>query len=218
MIERAVAESRRVAADSASAVERSDLATIDATYAFTLRQLRRADEALPWLERSVELQPGNSATTRALADAYYRAGRTAEGDTMTARLPRLVGGDGLVPTVLAWKAARESRFAEAESLFAAAVQIDPQLFEAWTALVRLQAQAGNVSGAAQSLERARRAGLEDPDLAVHEALLAAIQGRTVDAMTALRRAPGITREGDPTLVDVAQRVDALIRGGSRATP
>jgi tetratricopeptide (TPR) repeat protein len=218
LIERAVAESRRVAADSASAAERSDLATIDATYASTLRQLHRADEALPWLERSVELQPENAATTRALADAYYRAGRTAEGDTMTARLPRLVGGDGLVPTVLAWKAARESRFADAESLFTAAVQIDPQLFEAWTALVRLQAQAGNVNGAGQSLEKARRAGLEDPDLAVHEALLAAMQGRIVDAMTALRRAPGITREGDPALVDVAQRVDALIRGGSRATP
>ena len=218
MIERAVAESRRVAADSATAAERYDLSSVYATYASTLRQLHRADEALPWLERSVALEPGNAAATRALADAYYRASRTTDGDTMTARLPQLVGGDGLAPTVLAWKAARESRFAAAESLFTAAVQIDPQLFEAWTALVRLQAQAGNVSGAGQSLEQARRAGLEDPDLAVHEALVAAMEGRVVDAMAALRRAPGITREGDPTLVDSARRVDALIHGGSRATP
>src|SRR5690242_3240152 len=86
-------------------------------------------------------------------------------------------------TTTAWRwarsgAAQQGRLDEAAALFAQAVAADPNLGNAWGALIRAELQLGRLAAAESSLVRAEAAGgLSPPSLHAHEALLDALAGR-----------------------------------------
>jgi Flp pilus assembly protein TadD len=104
---------------AAAASERGDLYT---NYATALVRLGRANEALEWYQRAVEETPDEAVAVRGLADAYRDAGRAWQADSLYGRLEHLVGGEGLALEGRGFAAARENRIADAEALFARAVE------------------------------------------------------------------------------------------------
>jgi len=200
------AERRPGARPRGSAMERAQLY---AGYAGALRQLGRAVEALPWLERAASLAPDDAAIAAALANAYSGAGRSRQADSVRARMPGLVGGEGPALASRGWEAARAGRFGDAESLFARAVERQPDLAQAWGALIRLQVQQGKLETARLTLERGRSGGLTGPVLHVHEALVFAARGDRKQAEEALARVSAADLAADPTLAD-AVRVTRLL--------
>ncbi len=198
---------RPAAAAPGAALER---AALYAGYAGTLVQLGRAAEARPWLERAAELAPDDAGISGALADAYARAGRAAQADSIRGRMPALVGGEGRALASRGWQAARAGRFAEAESLFARAVAREPDLGEAWGALIRVQVQQGELPAARRSLERARAGGLGGSAFAAHEALVRAAGGDREGAERALSGVRAQDLAADPTLADAVRVARQLL--------
>src|SRR5439155_7983106 len=98
--------------------------------------------------------PEGAPELAAYADALRHAGKLSEAAAIEARLSRVAGGEGRVVLGHGWRAAEAGRFAEAESLFAAATARDPSLQDAWTAEVRVQLQLGKLQAARATLERA----------------------------------------------------------------
>jgi tetratricopeptide (TPR) repeat protein len=194
---------------AAAASERGDLYT---NYATALARLGRTDEALVWHERATQETPDQAYAVRGLADAYRDAGRTTQADSLYARLAHLVGGEGLSLEGRGIVAARESRMADAEALFAQAVAQDPSLTSAWGALLRVQAQSGDLEAARATLERARAAGLSANEKRAYEALLAALQGDRAAAERALGQVPASAIAADPTLADVIRVTNAILAG------
>jgi Flp pilus assembly protein TadD len=195
------AERRPGTRATGSALERAQLF---AGYGEALRQLGRLRDALPWLEQARALAPDDATIAAALAEVYSRTGPVARADSVRARMSGLVGGEGRALASRGWEAARGGRFAEAESLFARAVAVEPGLSEAWGALIRLQVQQGKLRAARLSLERAGRGGLAEPALRAHEALVSAASGDRVAAEAALARVSPAARAADPTLADVVR--------------
>jgi len=193
-----------------SALERAQLF---AGYGEALRQLGRPREAIPWLEQARTLAPDDASIARALAGVYSRVGRVAQADSIRVRMSGLVGGEGRALASRGWEAARSGRFAEAESLFARAVAVEPGLSEAWGALIRLQVQQGELPAARLSLERARAGGLTEPALHAHEALVFAASGDRQAAEAALARVSPAAEAADPTLADVVRVTRQLLARG-----
>jgi tetratricopeptide (TPR) repeat protein len=189
------------AAGAALALER---ATLYRNYAVALTQLGHADRALSWFERAVAMAPDHPATVRALGDTYARMGRWSEAESTYARLARLPGGAGPSLEARGLMAARKGDLQQAEQLFRAAVSEDPGLSGAWGALIRAQAQEGRFLEAAQTLERARQAGLRPPALYAYEALVASTRGEVAAAEEALAKVPAADLAADPVLADVVR--------------
>lgn len=204
--ERAMAirsRSGRRAGGTAEAAERADLYY---NYGNALVALGREGEALPWYERAVDAAPDHALAIQALALAHRRAGRDARADSLEQALERKAGGAGMAAVNRGWQAAREGRWSEAEQLFRQAVESNPRLTSAWTALIRLQTQGGQWSQARESLDRAKAAGLTRAETDVYEALLAAVEGDLARARALLAGVPEAALRSDPVLADVAEIV------------
>jgi tetratricopeptide (TPR) repeat protein len=204
--EQAIAiESRsgRMVAGRTGAAERADLYY---EYGNALVQLGREAEALPWYERAVREAPDHTVAMQALALAYRRAGRSARADSLEQALEGKAGGAAMAAVNRGWQAAREGRLSEAERLFRQAVEANPRLTSAWTALIRLQVQSGRLSQARASMDRAKAAGLTRTEADVYEALLAVMEGDLASARTLLAGVPEAALRSDPVLADVARIV------------
>jgi len=200
----------RFGSDPMTAMER---ASFYSNYATALHDTGRDEQALPWYERSVEIAPDNAAAVQALISAYRARGRTEDAAALERRLSSLVGGEGRALEGQAWQAARAGRIASAESLFARAVEADPSLHTAWAALIRTQIQRQDLAGARATLGRARSAGLPEPTVAGHEALIDALSGDANGARAALERIPGEAIRADASLADVVQITRRLLAPG-----
>jgi Tfp pilus assembly protein PilF len=211
----AVLEQRvRPVPGSTGASERGDFYY---NYATALARLGHQDQALLWYQRAVAEAPDHADAIRGLADSYLAAGRAAEADSLYDRLSLGVGGEALALEGRGWIAARGGRIADAEQSFTRAVTADPGLFTAWTALIRVQAQAHEIDAAKATLQRARQAGLPRTDQSVYEALLAALSGDRAAATRALAEVPASALQGDPTLADVMQITRRRSRPRARRT-
>ena len=212
--ERAIAIRSRSARTTGGIAEAQERADLYYNYGNALVGLRREDEALPWYERAVGAAPDHALAIQALAIAYRRTGRDARADSLEGTLERKAGGAGMAAVNRGWQAAREGRWGEAEQRFRQAVEANPRLTSAWTALVRLQTQAGQRSRARESLERAKAAGLPRAEADVYEALLAAVEGDLARARMLLAGVPEAALRSDPVLADVARIVEQ--RTGARS--
>ena len=212
--ERAIAiESRtgRRVAGGAGALERADLYY---NYGNALVRLHREAEALRAYQRAVGEAPDHALAISALARAYREAGRSAPADSLEHALERKAGGAGLAAFHRGWQAAREGHLPEAEQFFRHAVEANPGLTPAWTALVRLEVQGGRPAEARESLDRAKRAGLSRTETDVYEALLAVAEGDLARARTLLAGIPKSEIGSDPVLDDVVR----IIRQRAGAPP
>jgi len=181
------------------AMERTQLYV---NYGRALSQLDRTAESLTWFERADAIAPDDADVVSSLAAAYRRLGRDAEAAPLEKRLQSLAGGSGLLFERQGFEAARAGSFASAESLFAQAVALDPTLFDAWGALIRLRVQRADLAAASATLARSRAAGLPEAPSNAYEALIAAIQGDRDQALRALARVPKAALDADPTLAQV----------------
>ncbi len=179
-------------------------ATLDYNYGAALEQTGRAADAVGWYERALRASPAYADAMRALALAYDREGRTAQADSLEQRLALVPGGAASVLAGEGWDATRAGRFADAERAFHRALRMDAHLYNEWGALVRLQIQAGRLDAAESTLVRARDAGLPRPASRAHEALIAALRGRRLDAEAALADVPQALIASDPTIADVVR--------------
>ena len=179
-----------------AAVERASLSY---NYATALHLLGRDAEALPFYERAIAEAPEGAPELAALAEAYRRAGRTSDAERIQARLAHVAGGAGRVLLARGWQAARRGEAAAAESLFAGATRVDAGLDDAWTALIRIQVERGEVARAAATLAAAAAAGLAGVDLHAHEALVAAASGDREGASRALEQVPESALRGNPSI-------------------
>jgi len=175
-----------------------------------LVSLGRTEEALPWLERAVQLAPDHAEAAAALASAYRSVGRTGEAEALQQRLGSLAGGASLSLKRRAFDAAREGNFAAAESLFAAVVAQDGAQFDAWGALIRLQVQRKDVAAARATLAAARARGLGQAAADTYQALLEAMSGSASTARTLLARVPQQSLDADPALKEVAAWVQRIV--------
>ena len=204
------AERRPGTHTTGSALERAQLF---AGYGEALRQLGRLREAIPWLEQAQALAPDDATIAAMLAGVYSRDGRVAQADSVRVRMSGLVGGEGRALASRGWQAAQGGRFAEAESLFARAVAVEPGLSQAWGALIRLQVQQGELPAARLSLGRAGRGGLTEAALHAHEALVFAALGDRRAAEDALALVPPGAESADPTLADVLSVTRRILASG-----
>jgi tetratricopeptide (TPR) repeat protein len=196
--------------DPMTAMER---ASFYSNYATALHDTGRDEEALPWYERAVEIAPDNAAAVQALTSAYRAVGRTDAAAALEARLSSLVGGEGRSLEARGWQSARSNQIASAESLFALAVEADPSLHAAWAALIRTQIQRQDLKAARATLARARRAGLPEPTVLGHEALIDALSGDANGARDALAKIPEQSIRTDASLADVVQITRRLLARG-----
>jgi tetratricopeptide (TPR) repeat protein len=197
---------RRIPSATAS-IERASLCY---NYATALHLMGRDAEALPLYERAVAEAPDGAPELAGLAEAYRRAGRAADAGRLEAKLAGVAGGFGRVLLARGWQAARLGATAEAESLFARAVEADPGLDDGWTALIRMQVERQEPGRAAATLEAARAAGLAGAELHAHEALVAAARRDRVAAFRALGKIPEQASQGDPTVAEVVRVTRSLI--------
>lgn len=196
--------------DPMTAMER---ASFYSNYATALHDTGRDEEALPWYERAVEIAPDNAAAVQALISAYRAGGRTDAAAALEARLSSLVGGEGRSLEARGWQSARAGQIAAAESLFALALQADPGLHAAWAALIRTQIQRQDLKAARASLARARQAGLPEPTVLGHEALIDALSGDASGAREALAKIPKSAIRADASLADVVLITRRLLARG-----
>ncbi len=206
----AVAIESRETPSSRNASVGGERGTMYYEYARALGAVGRSEESLAWYERAARAAPDKATFIRTLADRYERGGRTAAAESLYARLPYLVGGEGAALASRGWQAARAARYAQAESLFARATGIDPRLHDAWGALIRLQIQSRRLDEAARSLKAAERAGLPVPSLRAHEAFMSAVRGDVRGARSALAQVPEAATRTDPTLADIVSITRRLI--------
>ena len=204
-LERSGAVSR--AGGSLAAIERANLYF---NYGNALGRVGRRGEAPAWYERAVRAAPGHAAALRALADAQAAAGNADRAESLYAALESRAGGPQLARVGRGWLAARAGRLDQAEQLFTLAVGEDSTQWEAWGALIRIQAQTGRTTVARATLERARRAGLPLPALRAHEALMAALSGDSEAARRALAEVPETAIRDDATLADVVRVVQGML--------
>jgi tetratricopeptide (TPR) repeat protein len=183
------------------ATERADLYY---SYGVALRALSRDSEALTWFERAVEVAPDRAPAIRALADACLRTGQTARADSLYSALAGKVGGAGLSLEGRGTRAAQQGRLEEAATLFDQAATADPNLGDAWGALIRAQVQLGRLAAAESALVRAEAAGLPLASLHAHEALVHILAGRREAAERSLAQVPEEAIASDAVLADVVQ--------------
>jgi tetratricopeptide (TPR) repeat protein len=104
-----------------------------------------AEEALPYLERALEIAPDNVFAAVTLDQARAAAGRPPEG-----------GGAASVAEILLAEGIAEAQggaYAEAEALLAAAVAAEPTLVPAWFNLGSVRHRLGDGEGARRALTR-----------------------------------------------------------------
>jgi Tfp pilus assembly protein PilF len=179
-------------------------------YATALHLMGRDAEALPSYERAVAEAPDGAPELAALAQAYLRAGRAPDAERLDTRLASVAGGAGRLLLAHGWQAARHGKTAQAESLFARAVDVDPGLDDGWTALIRIQVERQESERAASTLVAAAAAGLGGAQLHAHEALVAAARGDRVAAYRALGQLPERAITGDPTIAEVVRVTRSLL--------
>lgn len=173
-------------------------------YGLALRALARDAEALVWFERAAKVAPDRAPAIRALADAWLRRGEAARADSLYAALEGKVGGEGLSFEGRGWLAAQRGRLDEAAALFDQAVRVEPDLTDAWGALIRARVQLGRLAAAESALARAEGAGLPQPSLEAHRALVEILAGDREGAEHALSRVPQEALSADSVLADVVQ--------------
>lgn len=174
-------------------------------HARVLTALSREAEALSELRRASVLAPRSRAISDALAFALAAAGNQSEAAQLYARSGRPEAAlDAMRDR--AWALARSGRYPEAEQLFSEIVTRAPERFDVWGALVRLQAQAGNVSAARVWFEKARAAGWNGPACDAHAALLLLYEGRRADALRIATRIRPDDAELDPASREVRSYV------------
>jgi len=183
------------------ATERADLYY---NYGLALRALSRDSEALAWFERAVEVAPDRAPAIHALAEACLHAGQAARAESLYAALAGKVGGAGLSFEGRGTRAAQQGQLDEAAALFDQAVRADPNLSDAWGALIRAQVQLGRLAAAESALVRAEAAGLPLPSLHAHEALVDILAGRREAAERVLAQVPESALASDAVLADVVQ--------------
>jgi len=189
------------ASGTSHATERADLYY---NYGLALRALSRDTEAIGWFERAVEVAPDRAPAIRALADASLRAGQAARAESLYGALAGKVGGAGLSLEGRGTRAAQQGRLEDAATLFDQAVRADPNLSDAWGALIRAQVQLGRLAAAESALVRAESAGLPPASLHAHEALVDILAGRREDAERELAQVPEEALTSDAVLADVVQ--------------
>jgi tetratricopeptide (TPR) repeat protein len=172
------------------------------SYGDALMRLDRAGDALAWYERAVTITPDNAQAVAALAAAYRRLGRVADALPLERRLGALAGGSTLAIQRQAFEAAGAGRYARAESLFVIALSRDGTQFDAWGALMRLQIQREDYTTARATLERARAAGLPQPESDAYGAFLDALEGHRAKAAERLARVPQSAIDADRALAEV----------------
>jgi len=189
------------ASGTTHATERADLYY---NYGMALQALSRDAEALTWFERAVEVAPDRAPAIRALADASLRGGQPARAESLYATLAGKVGGAGLSLEGRGMRAAQQGRLEDAAVLFDQAVRVDPNLSDAWGALIRAQVQLGRLAAAESALVRAEAAGLPPASLHAHEALVDILAGRRDAAERELAQVPESALASDAVLADVVQ--------------
>jgi tetratricopeptide (TPR) repeat protein len=181
-------------------------------YGLALKALSRDAEALAWFERAVRVAPDRAPAIRALADACLRRGEAARADSLYAVLESKVGGEGLSFEGRGWLAAQQGRLDEAAALFDRAVRSEPDLIDAWGALIRAQVQLGRLAAAESTLARAETAGLPRPSLQAHRALVEILAGHGEAAERALSEVPEEAIAADSVLADVVQVARRALKG------
>lgn len=174
------------------------------SYADALLRLGRLEEALEWYQRSYQVAPDNAQVVAALASTYRRLGRASDAVPLERRLAALAGGTALEYKRRAFQAAQAGRFDEAESLFVVTLARDGTQYDAWGALMRLQVQRDDLTGARSSYDHARAAGLPQPEADAYGAFLDALAGRRQEAAERLARVPQAAIDADPSLAEVVK--------------
>ena len=177
--------------------------------------LRRAGhdrDALSLLVRTATASPTYEPALLALADAFARAGHGRASDSVLTLLEGFSSGRGLAFQCRGLRAAREGRLEEAERQFLAATKEFPDLWDAWSDLVKIELQLGHREDAAVSLGQAQLAGMPKVSLRAHQALLAAVNGDAAQARRELEQVPASAIKADPRIAEIVNAANGVLAG------
>jgi tetratricopeptide (TPR) repeat protein len=151
---------------------------------------------------------------RAATEEMIRAGGPAAADDAgpAAETPA-PGAAGAHLVDRGYDAASDGRFAEAESLFAAAVRANAHDGTAWGALIRVQVQRRALERARASVDRYRQAGAPAAVARLYDAFVLAAAGEGARARAALADVPEAVTRSDPTLGWVRSTTEKMIAAG-----
>ena len=134
-------------------------------------QGRPASDALVWLKKAVELEPGNVDFWQWLAELHDEMEESAESIPCWERVVALDPDRASAHLSLGWALQDESRFDEAREHYDAAIQLQPDFAAAYLNLGGLQEELGDMAAA----ERSFRTALEkQPAMRLPHARLATL--------------------------------------------
>lgn len=170
-----------------------------------LDETGRPDEALPHLQRALELKPDHPETLNSLGNVLNRLGRPDEARPLLERAiqlqPRFAVAHNTLGTILMALAQGDAGMAA----FERALEIDPRFTQARVNLGWALANSGRKGAALEQLALARR---EEPDFADAEfktGLIYAMSGRMADAAPHVRRAVEL-QPNDPEMRHILGRI------------
>jgi hypothetical protein len=133
------------------------------------------------------------------------------GPTIEQRTANLAKNTGARLFLAGWTAAQAGQWDKAEAAFSQAVDADPRLYGAWSALIQVQVQGGRIPAAQETFAKARAAGLPEAATHVYSALFAALRGDRATAESELEQVPA-TALDDPSLAEVVRVTQGILMG------
>jgi choline-sulfatase len=120
------------------------------------------DEAIPYLERSIELNADSAGASDALATIYLAKGDMARAGEYLRKAAEIEPGRPNVHYRIGWIAEKQGRRPEAEAEYLAELRVSPKHFQALYNLARIYDAARNVEKERETLEKALEADPKFP--------------------------------------------------------
>jgi tetratricopeptide (TPR) repeat protein len=176
----------------------------------------RPDEALPHLQRALELKPGFPETLNSLGNVLNRLGRSREALPVLEEAVRLQPRFGAAHNTLGATLMALERADEGIAAFRRALEITPGLVQARVNLGWALANGGRVAEAAEQFDQARRLQPESADVELKWGLAYVMHGRPAEALPHFERALAL-QPGDAemphalgrALLALGRRTDAI---------
>lgn len=135
---------------------------LNAEYAALLGAEGRVGDAVPVLEKLHQLEPGNRAVTKMLADSYAQAGEAVKADGLYAELLAKSPNDAELESARGQVLIREGKYAEALILLQNAVKVRQDDAEAWGGIAFAAAKQHQPELTLQALEERAKFAADTP--------------------------------------------------------
>lgn len=182
----------------------------------TLDDAGRSGEALPHLQRALELKPGFPLTMNSLGNVYTRVGRPREALPLLERVIALEPRFAAAHNTLGATYMALGRRQEGLAAFRRSVELDPSSVRARVNLAWGLAESGNLAKAIEEFTEAKRREPSNPEVEFRWGLALAMHGRAGEANGHLLRAVTLQPENaairfalGTSYVDAGRREEAL---------